>query len=99
MKEKIKRRIEEKKTYHKYMRLMAGSFFYLAFTVLALYVGGWLMLVSPIKEAIAAYFAGELTVKGILFTLIKCLLSTTVAGAIWSAGYITRQKFIGHPEY
>ncbi|MGN0341758.1 MAG: hypothetical protein ACI4DO_03100 [Roseburia sp.] len=99
MKDEIKKKVEEKKVYHKYMRLMAGGICYLFFTLLAVYVGGWLMLLEPVKCSITAYVAGELTVKRILITLIKCLLSTTVTGAIWCIGYITKQKFIGHPEY
>ncbi|MCI5621734.1 MAG: hypothetical protein MR355_09300 [Lachnospiraceae bacterium] len=98
MKDKIKKEVEEKKTYFKYMRLMAGGACYLLFTLLAVYVGGWLMFLEPLKGSVTAYLAGELTVKRILVTLIKCLLSTTVAGAIWCIGYISRQKFIGHPE-
>ena len=49
MKDKIKKEVEEKKTYFKYMRLMAGGACYLLFTLLAVYVGGWLMFLEPLK--------------------------------------------------
>ena len=53
----------------------------------------------PEQEKIAAYFAGNLTIGIIALAVFKCLLSVTVAGAIWCGGYIAKCKFIGHEDY
>lgn len=57
------------------------------------------MLFKPVQGVVAAYFAGKLAVGTIVLAAFKCLLSATVAGAIWCGGYIAKCKFIGHEEY
>lgn len=99
MREQISENVEEKRTYRRYMRVAAGMACYLVGTILALYVGGWMMIFKPLEGTVMAYMAGTLTFKGVAVTLLKVILSTTAAGAIWSSGYILKQKFIGHPEY
>ena len=106
MEDKLRERVEEqisyheeKRTYRRYMRLMAGGMCSLIGTMLALYVGGWMMVFEPVKGTLAAYFAGTLTYKGIGITVLKCLLSTTAGGAIWCGGYILHRKIVGHPDY
>ena len=94
----IKENIEEKKNYMRYARIMAGGLCSLIGTILAIYVGGWLMIFKPLKAALFAYFAGSLTYKMIFTTAIKVAFSLTASGAIWCGGYIAKQKFIGYQE-
>ena len=90
---------EETQISHKTLRLMIGTLCSVIGTLLALYVGGWLMLCKPIQGVVSAYFAGNLTIGIIALAVFKCLLSVTVAGAIWCGGYIAKCKFIGHEDY
>lgn len=99
MREQLKENVEAKRSYSRYVRCAAGVACSLVGTILALYVGGWMMIFKPIEGTILAYMAGTLTIKGVAVTVLKCILSTTAAGAIWSSGYILKNKFIGHPEY
>lgn len=99
MREQISENVEEKRSYSRYVRVTAGMACYLAATILALYVGGWMMILKPIEGTVTAYLAGTLTIKGVAVTALKCVLSATVASAIWCSGYILKNKFIGHPEY
>lgn len=64
---------------------VAVYFFGLAASV---YVGGWVMLLKPIRGTIAAYTLGTLTLSQLIVTIIKCIFSLTVAGFIWCVGYI-----------
>ena len=91
--------LENKKTSWQYARAMAGGMCSLLGTLLAVYVGGWLMLLVPIKETITALMLGTLTKKLFFVTAVKCALSLTAAGAIWCAGYILDRKIAGHAEY
>lgn len=95
----VTKQVEETRISHKTPRFMAGTLCSLIGTLLALYVGGWLMLCKPIQGVISAYFAGNLAIGTIALAAFKCLLSATVAGAIWCGGYIAKCKFIGHEEY
>ncbi len=54
----------------------------------AIYVGGWIMIIKPIKGTITAYTLGTLTIPQLFITVIKCICSLTVAGLIWCIGYI-----------
>ena len=87
--------LQERKNYMHYARLMAGGMCSLIGTLLAIYVGGWLMLLYPLKETIVAFILGTLSRRMVIVTLIKCLLSLTTAGAIWCCGYILNRKLIG----
>ncbi len=58
----------------------------------AIYVGGWLMLVKPIRNTILAYTMGNLTIPQLVVNVIKCICSLTVAGFIWSLGYIASNR-------
>lgn len=85
----VTKQAEETQISHKTLRLMIGTLCSVIGTLLALYVGGWLMLCKPIQGVVSAYFAGNLTI-GII---------ALVAGAIWCGGYIAKCKFIGHEDY
>lgn len=102
----VTKQAEETQISHKTLRLMIGTLCSVIGTLcsvigtlLALYVGGWLMLCKPIQGVVSAYFAGNLTIGIIALAVFKCLLSVTVAGAIWCGGYIAKCKFIGHEDY
>lgn len=98
-KETIERQIEERRTYRRYMRLMAGGMFSLLGTLAAIYIGGWLMLLKPIQGTVGAFMAGGLTIPEALGALVKVVCAMPVSGAIWCCGYILKRKCIGHPEY
>lgn len=59
----------------------------------AMYVGGWLMIVQPVKGLIAAHVMGTLTFRQILVTVMKIVSSATVYGLIWCLGYIASNHF------
>lgn len=100
--ENIQQNIHEfrnKKTSMQYARVMAGGMCSLIGTLLAIYIGGWLMILVPLKEAFGAFLLGTLTKKMIFFTTVKCMLSLTTGGAIWCGGYILNRKIGGYEEY
>ena len=59
-------------------------------TVLAVYVGFWKMIVKPLAGLYLTYRAGELTILYIAGVVVKCWLSLTVGGLIWSVGYMVK---------
>lgn len=69
-------------------RILAASAVYLIGFAVSIYVGGWLMLLKPLRSAIAAYTLGTLSLSQFIVTIIKCISSMTVAGFIWCIGYI-----------
>lgn len=70
------------------IRLIIAVVIYTIGFLASIYVGGWIMILKPVKGALASYFVGTLTFHQLFITLIKCLCSTTVAGFIWIVGYI-----------
>ena len=50
--------------------------------VAAIYFGLWVMFIKSILTACAAFDAGTLTATLVGWTVIKCLLASTVAGVI-----------------
>ena len=63
------------------------------FTVIGIiggiYVGGWLMFVSPILECLRAFDAGTLTAMAIGITILKCMFASLVGYSIFYACSIT----------
>ncbi len=59
-------------------------------TVLAVYVGIWKMIVKPVAGLYIAYKTGQLTFLFVAAVLVKCWLSLTVCGLIWSVGYMIK---------
>lgn len=74
----------------KRIKKAAGCLSVLLATVLAAYVGIWGMAVKPLVGLYLAYKAGELTFFCVVAALIKCWLSLTVGGLIWSIGYMVK---------
>ena len=72
----VTKQAEETQISHKTLRLMIGTLCSVIGTLLALYVGGWLMLCKPIQGVVSAYFAGNLTIGIIaLAGVVDILLS------------------------
>lgn len=67
--------------------LLSVAVYFFGFAA-SVYVGGWIMLLKPIRGTIAAYTLGTLTLSQLIVTIIKCIFSLTVAGFIWCVGYI-----------
>lgn len=61
-------------------------------TLIAIYVGGWLMFVKSIVGTYVAYTTRTLTFSYFVKAVIKCITAATVAGAIWCGGYILGRK-------
>ena len=80
----VTKQAEETQISHKTLRLMIGTLCSVIGTLLALYVGGWLMLCKPIQGVVSAYFAGNLTIGIIALAVFKCLLSVTVAAVSYT---------------
>lgn len=72
------------------LRKAAGFLSVLLGTVMALYIGVWKMIVKPLLKLYLTWRAGQLTLLIIVITILKCWLSLTVAGLIWSAGYMIK---------
>ncbi|MBO5372133.1 MAG: hypothetical protein J6A75_05365 [Lachnospiraceae bacterium] len=72
----------------RYIRIVLSIAIYLFGVALAIYVGGWILIVKPVKNTIVAYTLGNLTIPQLIINVIKCICSLTVAGFIWSLGYI-----------
>ncbi len=70
------------------IRMILAVIVYIIGLAASIYVGGWVMIIKPVKGAIAAYFVGTLTFRQLVITIIKCACSTTVAGLIWVIGYV-----------
>ncbi len=68
---------------------------YIAGVALAAYIGGWLMMVQPVRHLISAFAANEFTIGLLLVCVIKLVLSTTIAGVIWCIGYVGYNHFRG----
>lgn len=73
--------------------MICGILIQLVATVLAVYVGGWIMFIQSITGTVVAFQAGTLTMWKVIVAAVKCALSATVAGAIWCVGYIFGNYF------
>lgn len=70
------------------IRIVLSMAIYMTGLVASVYVGGWVMLLKPVRSTILAYTLGTLTLPQIVVTVVKCISSMTVAGLIWCMGYI-----------
>lgn len=69
------------------MRKLFGVLLIIAGVVGGLYIGGWLMFISPIIEVCKAFDAGTLTGMMVGVTVLKCIFAGTVGGVIAYFGY------------
>lgn len=74
------------------IRILVSVIIYLIGLAIAFYIGGWVMLIQPIKGTITAYTLGTLTLPQLITNIIKCFCSLTVAGFIWCIGYIASNR-------
>ncbi|MCI8490560.1 MAG: hypothetical protein HFJ04_10060 [Lachnospiraceae bacterium] len=70
------------------VRIILSTAIYFLGLAVAIYIGGWVMLIKPVKQTIVAYTLGTLTLPQLIIAVIKCISSLTVAGLIWCLGYI-----------
>lgn len=68
--------------------MLLAVIIYLTGFAVAVYVGGWVMIIKPVKYTISAYTLGTLTLSQLIVSVIKCISSLTVTGLIWCLGYI-----------
>lgn len=94
-KEKIRQQKEQLKRHEETWRMYNKIEFTLCTllgSVIAIYVGGWVMFVKSILGTYNAYLAGTLTFSYLVKAAIKCIMAATAAGAIWCGGYIVGRK-------
>ena len=70
------------------IRMLLAMIIYLTGFAVAIYVGGWVMIIKPVKYTISAYALGTLTLSQLVVSVMKCISSLTVTGLIWCLGYI-----------
>ena len=70
------------------IRIIISMTIYMTGFAAAIYIGGWVMFIKPVKFTITAYTLGTLTLPQLLIAIIKCVCSLTVAGLVWCIGYI-----------
>ncbi|MCR4674662.1 MAG: hypothetical protein K5675_06610 [Lachnospiraceae bacterium] len=68
-----------KKTFRKAMDLLLS----LGGTLLALYVGGYWLLIRPLQNLYAGYMEHAITWNLLLNSFIRIFVSATVFGSIW----------------
>lgn len=78
----------------KWSRLLAIICYTLG-TFGSIYVGAWMMLLQPIHQLLSAFSDDELTLQMLIMGIIKITLSTTVAGTVFTVGYIGYNHFKG----
>lgn len=94
-KEKIRQQKEQLKRHEETWRMYNKVVFTLCTllgSVIAIYVGGWVMFVKSILGTYEAYLAGTLTFAYLVKAAVKCVMAATAAGAIWCGGYILGRK-------
>ena len=71
------------------MKTFLGILFMIAGIVGGVYVGGWMMFISPIIEACRHFDAGTLNAVIIGWTIVKCFFASVVGVAIaWVGMFI-----------
>ena len=67
-------------------------------TIMAVYIGGVVMLLHPVQTLYGAFMTGTLDLHLLAICALKIILSTTVAGTLWCIGYIGCNYFKGTEE-
>lgn len=73
---------------NRHIRMVLALVIYLTGFAVSIYVGGWVLIIEPVKGALAAHALGTLTFWQVVVVILKCVSSLTVAGLIWCLGYI-----------
>ena len=87
-KEKVKQHEEHFRLYTKVVFTACTLFG----SIIAIYIGGWVMFAKSILGTYSAYTTGTLTFAYLVKAAIKCIMASTAAGAIWCGGYILGRK-------
>ncbi len=67
----------------KTIRRMLVVGFGLLGTVLALYIGGYLLFICPVRHLYSCFLAGTLTKKKIIIDVIQIFFASTAGGGVW----------------
>ena len=67
-------------------------------SLLSVYVAGYWLFFRPVRWLITSYTAGTMTRSGIIFSVVKIFLASTVGGGIWCIFDIIAGKFRDLPE-
>lgn len=70
------------------IRMALALAIYVACLAAAVYVGGWIMIIKPVRMTWMSLVMGTLTLRQLLVAAAKCCCSLTVSGLIWCIGYI-----------
>lgn len=70
------------KNFWQMVKVLFAIMIFIGGIILAIYFGLWVMFIKAILTACAAFDAGTLTATLVGWTVIKCLLASTVAGVI-----------------
>lgn len=65
----------------------------IAGTLLAIYFGGYIFFVKPVKFLYLGVVNKTLTTRGLIVSIVKIFLASTIAGGIWSVCDIIAGKF------
>lgn len=76
-------------------KVVMATICYILGVLASIYVGGWIMLIKPIRLLMFAYSAGTLSLHMLVVCIVKIALSTTVGGLVWCVGYIACNCFRG----
>ena len=81
----------------KYMKKALAIMISVAGTMLAVYVGAYLLFAKPMYLLMAGFKAGTLTAHFLVVSIIKIFLASTVGGFIWVVCDIIAGKFREYP--
>ena len=99
MTEKYEKKIKQqnRKTKWKYYNKAVFYICNLLGSLIALYVGGWMMLIHMLWITYMDFCIGRLTILKLVLTAVCVLFSTTVAGGIWCLFYMLGRKLERKP--
>ena len=70
------------------MKNIIGNLLVVAGIIGGLYIGGWMMFITPIIEACKAFDAGTLTGAIVGITVLKCIFASAVGSVIAYLGIL-----------
>ncbi len=74
------------------VRIVLAMAIYFTGFAASIYIGGWVMLLKPVRSTLSAYALGTLTLPQLVIAIVKCVSSLTVAGLVWCLGYIASNR-------
>lgn len=76
-------------------KVVMATICYVLGVLASIYVGGWIMLIKPVRLLMFAYSTGTMNLHMLIVCIVKIALSTTVGGLVWCVGYIACNCFRG----